>query len=138
MVKLSSGESQISLNFNLDTTLFRIFFFFLRGHFQCFSCFMKSFMCLLAFVWRRCYQSCDGTLIWSLTLVCNLCSLHYRSVCCFVFFPVKENIIRVISPSKGAISLFWVKNSMNLKTKRKKEKRSVSLSWCLARGWYLN
>lgn len=27
MVKLSSGESQISLDFNLDTTLFRIFFF---------------------------------------------------------------------------------------------------------------
>lgn len=131
MVKLSSGESQISLNFNLDTTLFRIFFFFLRGQFQRFSCFMKSFMCLPAFVWRRCYQSCDGTLIWSLTLVCNLCSLHYRSVCCFVFFPVKENIIRVISPSKGAISRFLSQKFNEFKNK-KKERKKIRFSFVVS------
>lgn len=41
----------------------------------------------------------------------------------FCFFPVKENIIRVISPSKGAISRFLSQKFNEFKNKKKERKK---------------
>lgn len=129
MVKLSSGESQISLDFNLDTTLFRIFF--LRTLSVFFLLYEKLYVPATIHV-----AEVLPELWWHPDLKSDTCLqpvlIALQISLLFCFFPVKENIIRVISPSKGAISLFWVKNSMNLKTKRKKERKKIRFSFMVS------